>query len=277
MAEIGTLGTPWRASVLTVGAALAAEADGAHAFWLPSSLPTTVDPGDWATFGGVLARVAPDPDDLADPVVAATAAVLVARNLRIGVLGWEPGADGVRSARTVATLADVGPGRITLALDAQAEGLAALAEHLRPGLPIELAVSGDDPTAAARAGWAWIAEGLSAEDAAKRASDVGVTSRVGIRLTVVVHADAALARRAVGSGLLGRLGLADAPDLVTVGGVDALEAAIDDCVAVGIDRIVVDNLLAFGEPLELEGAQAATRAALRSSRLRHRGPSVERA
>jgi alkanesulfonate monooxygenase SsuD/methylene tetrahydromethanopterin reductase-like flavin-dependent oxidoreductase (luciferase family) len=268
MIEIGTSGPPWRAAAIAIGTTMAAEADGLHAVWFAAELPVPVDAAAWATLGGPMPRVVADPADLADPVVTATAALLVSRRIRIGVLGWNPGPDADHAARTVATLADLAPGRAVLGIAAAAEHLDALVAHVRPDLGIDLAVYGADPAPAARHGLGWICGAEDPATLAERAGDAGVTGRLGLHLPVCVHPDPDTALAATEAGLLAGFPLAAVG--AVVGDADALGATIDAAVAAGVTRIVIENVLPFGAPDEVEASQAAIRTAVRSARLRHR-------
>ena len=89
MVEIGVTGTPFRAATIAAGAAMAAEADGAHAIWYPDA----IDPALAARRESVeVAGFGLDPTDIADPLITVSAALLVARRVRVGILGWNPGA-----------------------------------------------------------------------------------------------------------------------------------------------------------------------------------------
>lgn len=268
MIEIGTSGPPWRAAAIAIGTTMAAEADGLHAVWFAAELPVPVDAAAWAALGGPLPQAVDDPTDLADPVVTATAALLVSRRLRVGVLGWEPGPDPDHAARTVASLADLAPGRAVLGISTTAERLEALIARVRPDLEVDLAVYGTDPEPAARHGLGWICGAEHPETVAQRAAEAGVTGRVGLHLAVCVHPDPAVARAATGGGLLGGFELADIGTVV--GDADTLGAAIDTAAAAGVNRIVIENLLPFGAPAETEASLGAIRTAVRSARLRHR-------
>ncbi|MEP6625798.1 MAG: hypothetical protein ABJC79_15220 [Acidimicrobiia bacterium] len=275
MVEIGTAGSPWRAAAVAAGAALVAESEGAHAFWYPDG---TVDSGglsgsEWRAAAGSLARIVPDPGDLADPIVSAVVASMVARRMRIGVLGWNPGTDATRAARTVATLADVAPGRTILACAAAAEVLAGLAKVVRDDLDVELAVYGDRPGPAGDLGWGWVGVGHDPEGLIRTAHDAGVTGSIGIHLRVVAHADESVARRALDAPLLQAMDLRAERAGVVVGPPAAIDTAMDEYVAAGATRIVLDNLLALGAPDQLEAAQAALRGSIRRARLRHRTAS----
>jgi len=277
MVEIGTSGLPWRAAAIAIGATLAAEADGMHAVWFAAEIPVPIDLAAWRGLGGPLSRVVPDPTDLADPVVTATAALLVTRQVRIGILGWAPGPDPVRAARTIASLADLAPGRAVVALTDDhdhPDHLTALLAALPPDLAVELVVSGADAAVAARHGLGWIAVGETPEGVAAQARDAGVTGRVGLYLPVVVHPDAVTAKRASTAGLLTDLGLDALGAGAVVGDAADLGAAVDALVAAGIDRVIIENLLPFGLPDETEPAQDAIRTAVRSARLRHRAREV---
>jgi len=269
MVEIGTSGWPWRASGIAIGNALAAEADGAQVVWFSPRPPVGSGSVDWPSEAGPLLAIVPDPDDVADPVVTAAAALLVTRRAGVGVLGWDPGPDRARAARTLATLADLAPDRAVVALDGDADTLRAVAAAVGDA-PIELAVLGGPPEAAAALGWGWVVGGLGADELAKAAGDAGVTSRLGAHLRVVVHDDGAVARRAAESPLLTTLAEQIGPDGIVVGDTAALDAAIDDYIARGVDRIVLDDVLAFGAPEELEAGRAAVRTAVRRARVRHR-------
>ncbi len=255
MVEIGVTGTPFRAATIAAGAAMAAEADGAHAIWYPDALAPALD-----------ARQAPA--DVADPLITASAALLVARRVRVGILGWDPGVDAGRSARAAATLADLAPGRVILACAGADASLAGLAEELRPDLDIELAVYGQSPSIAAHLGWGWIGVGQSATALAEQAGDAGVVHAIGIHLPVFVHEDADVARGGAAGPLLGRAEVGG--DGIVVGTGADLEAAIAEYVSIGVTRIVIDNVLPYALPEELESSQAVIRAAIRTARLRHR-------
>lgn len=271
MVEIGTSGLPWRAAAIAIGSALAAETDGAHAVWFPAALPVDIPVDLWAAHGGALARAVPDPTDVADPVVTASAALLVLRRATIGVLGWDPGTDAARAARTVATLADLAPGRSALAVAGTApDRVVGLAAALRADLAVDLSVHGADPMLAARLGWGWLATAAGPETLAKAASDAGVTGRLGVHLPVVVHPDATKAQRAATTGLLGTFRVEALGEAIVIGDATVLGVAIDAYVAAGVTRIALENLTPFGVPEELEASQAAIRAAVRSARLRHR-------
>lgn len=269
MIEIGTSGPPWRAAAIAIGTTMAAEADGLHAVWFAAELPVPVDAAAWAALGGPLPQVVDDPADLADPVVTATAALLVSRRARIGVLGWVPGPDADHAARTVASLADLAPGRAAIGITGTDAAVDALVAGLRPDLEIDLAVYGADPAPAARHGLGWICGAEHPDALADRARHAGVTGRLGLHLPVCVHPDPERARTATHAGLLAEFPLADVPGAV-VGDPDALGAALDTAVAAGVTRIVIENLLPFGAPSETEASLAAIRTAVRSARLRHR-------
>ncbi len=261
-------GTPLRAATIAAGAAMAAEADGAHAIWYPDGLDRAFDERPDA--GEIVAGVGLDPADIGDPVITASVALLVARRVRVGIVGWNPGEDAGRAARAVATLADLAPGRVILACSGADSSLTALAEELRPDLDIELSVYGRSPSVAAHLGWGWIAPGLSATALAKQAGDAGVAGALGIHLPVFVHEDAQVARR----GAAATFGRAEVSgDALVVGTGSDLEAAIAEYVEVGTTRIVIDNALPDALPEELESSQAVIRAAIRTARLRHRETS----
>jgi|GEM_PF-5835197 Luciferase-like monooxygenase. len=270
MVEIGTSGAPFRSSAIAVGAALAAEAEGAHAIWYADGLAVDVAPEQWRAQAGALSAIAPDPTDLADPIVTAAAALLVARRLRVGVLGWNPGPDSTRAARTVATLADLAPGRAVVSCGGTSEEVVGLAGAIRPDLDLELAVYGGAPETAARLGWGWIGIAQSPIAVAKLASDAGVTGTLGVHLPVLIHADAAVAQAALDAPLLRAMGIEALTDAVVVGTHAALDTAIDRYVHAGVTRIILENLLPFGAPQELEASRVALRASMRSARLRHR-------
>ncbi len=275
MVEIGTAATPWRAAAVAAGAALAAEAEGAHAFWYPD---LTLDGADlseseWRAAAGALARIVPDPGDLADPIVSTVVGLMMARRMRVGVLGWNPGPDAIRAARTVATVADVAPGRAIFAFAAPDDVLAGLAKVVRDDLDVELAVYGEGPGVAGDLGWGWIGVGHDAAGLLGTARDAGVTGPIGIHLRVVAHADESVARAALGAPLLRALDLGPDRAGVVVGAPEAVDAAIDEYVAAGATRIVLDNLLPLGAPDQLEGAQVALRGSIRRARLRHRSAS----
>ena len=262
-------GTPFRAATIAAGAAMAAEADGAHAIWYPDGLDRSLVTRREA--GEIVAGVALDPTDVADPVITASIALLVARRVRVGILGWDPGDDAGRAARAVATLADLAPGRVILACTGADASITGLAEELRSDLDIELSVYGQSPSVAARLGWGWIGSVQSATALAKHAGDAGVVGALGIHLPVFVHEDADVARRGAAGPLVGRAELSG--DAVVVGTGTDLEAAIAEYVSLGTTRIVIDNALPYALPEELESSQAVIRSAIRTARLRHRETS----
>lgn len=266
MVEIGVTGTPFRAATIAAGAAMAAEADGAHAIWYPDGLEPALD-ARWEP-AGVVTGAGFDPTDIADPLITVSAALLVARRVRVGILGWDAGADAGRAARAVATLADLAPGRVILACTGADASRIELAEELRPDLNIELAVYGQSPSLAAHLGWGWIGVGQSATALGKQAGDAGVVGAIGIHLPVFVHEDADVARRGAAGPLRGRAEVSG--DGIVVGTGADLEAAIAEYVSVGVTRIVIDNALPWALPEELESSQAVIRAVIRAARLRHR-------
>jgi hypothetical protein len=269
MVEIGTSGWPWRASGIAIGTALAAEADGAHMVWFTDRPRIGVEDVDWPAVAGPLLPIVPDPGDIADPVVTAAAALLVTRRIGVGILGWSPGGDAARAARTLVTLADLAPGRAVVALAAEPSTLRAVAAAVPP-VPLELAVFGESPDTAAELGWGWIAPATGADALAKAAGDAGVTATVGVHLPVAVHADVEVARRAVAAPLLASLAGTAGSGGIVVGDADALGTAIDEYAARGVTRFVLDDVLALGAPEELEAGRTAVRGAIRSARLRHR-------
>ena len=246
---------------------MAAEADGAHAIWYPGPGP-----------GGGAGTAAPqvpvgdgvglDATDTADPLITASAALLVARRVRVGILGWDFGEDPERAARAAATLADLAPGRVMLGCAGPDSSLVALAVALRADLDLELAVYGATPGPGARNGWGWIGVGCSAESIAKVAGDAGVVGPIGIYLPVFVHQDGDLASRgASGAHVEGQVVGGDGAVIGT--GAD-LDAAIDAYVGAGVTRIVIENRLPYALPEALESSQAVIRASIRTARLRHR-------
>jgi hypothetical protein len=272
MVEIGTSGTPWRAASMAAGAALTAESEGSHAFWLPDLAADGLGLSDaeWARLAGVMARLVPDPTDVADPMLTAVVALMVTRRMRVGVLGWEPGGDAARAARTVAALADIAAGRAIVACSGPEDGIAGLARARRPDLDVELATVGADPELAARLGWSWIGTGMSAAALVKAAHDAGVTESIGIHLGVCAHPDPAVVRRCVDAPLLRAMGFDATAEGVVVGSGTDLDAAIDEYVAAGVSRIILDDLMPFGAPEQLEASQSVVRGSIRSARLRHR-------
>jgi hypothetical protein len=269
MIEIGMSGWPWRASGIAIGTAIAAEHDGAHVVWFADRIPVAVDAATWATTAGPLLPLVPDPADVADPVVTASAALLVTRSTGVGILGWAPGPDAHRAARTLASLADLAPDRVVVALTGAPATVREVATALGP-MPIELATYGGPPEVAAGLGWGWVAPGTPADELAKAAGDAGVAGTLGVHLPVGGHADAEVARRAMTSPLLAALAEAVPEDGMVVGDPDRLGAAIDEYVARGVDRIVLDDVLAFGAPELLAAGRAAVGDAVRRARLRHR-------
>lgn len=262
-------GTPFRAATIAAGAAMAAEADGAHAIWYPDNAFDAAQDDTGSTPVG--SGIGLDPADVADPLISATAAVIVARRVRVGILGWDPGVDAGRAARAVATLADLAPGRVILACASSDGFLTELAETLHPDLDIELSVYGQSPSVAAHLGWGWVGSGLSATALAKLAGDAGVVGALGIHLPVFVHEDGDVARRGASGPLHGRPEISG--DAVVVGTGADLERAISEYVEVGVTRIVIDNALPEALPEELESSQAVIRSAIRTARLRHRDQS----
>lgn len=269
MVEIGTSGWPWRASGIAIGTALAAETDGAHVVWFADRIPLPLTGDDWTRGAGPLLPLVPDPTDVADPVVTVAAALLVTRHVRVGILGWSPGTDAARAARTLASLADLAPDRAVVALEGDGRVLAEVAAELGEA-PIELAVHGGPAEVATELGWGWIAAATPADELAKAGGDAGVSGTLGVHLPVLVHADAAVARRALAAPLLAPLADAVPADGMVVGDPELLGAVIDEYVERGVDRIVLDDLLAFGAPDQLEAGRAAVRSAIRGARLRHR-------
>lgn len=283
MIEIGTVGFPFRAPAIAAGAAVAAEADGAHAVWYPDRLPAAPPPDLWRDAAGPLADVVPDPTDLADPFVTATTALLATRRLRVGVLGLDlGGGPPERLARTIATLTDVAPGRVVVALDAgpQLADRDARAAALHDALVAravhaDVVLGGDDDGVAglaARFGWAWLATiPVSVDVLAARAASVPGTA-AGMYLPIVAHEDETLARKALGGPLLAAMAAQSAPgaEHVVVGAPEDVLAALRAYADAGLRRVVLDNLLVFGIPEELDGARRATRAILRSARLAFR-------
>lgn len=266
MVEIGLTGTPFRAATMAAGAAMAAEADGAHAIWYPDAPDPALDPRREPA--EVVAGVGLDPTDTADPLITAAVALLVARRVRVGIVGWDPGMDAVRAARSVATLSDLAPGRVILACAGTEPALTAFAAALRPDLDVELALYGPAPGLAAHLGWGWVGVGQSAESIATQAGDAGVVGESGIHLPVFVHEDGDVASRGASGPLLGRPEISG--DGILVGTGADLEAAIAEYVSVGVTRIVIDNVLPYALPEELESSQSVIRSAIRTARLRHR-------
>ncbi len=277
------MGTPFRAATIAAGAAMAAEADGAHAIWYPGPGPgVATHPGVGA---GPDASQVPvgdgaglDATDAADPIITASVALLVARRVRVGILGWDFGGDAERAARAAATLADLAPGRVMLACAGADSSLVALAVALRADLDLELAVYGATPGTATGNGWGWIGVGCSPESLAKVAGDAGVVGPIGIHLPVFVHQDGDLASRGASSALVdgqvvdGQVvnGQAVDGDGAVIGTGAALDAAIDEYVGAGVTRIVIDNRLPYAVPEALESSQAVIRASIRIARIRHR-------
>jgi hypothetical protein len=255
--DIGVSGPPFRAGALAVGAAIAAEADGAQEVWYPADVPEVPEPV-WREAAGPLAAVVPDPSDVADPVVTAAAAALVTRRLRVGILGWTPGADAARAARTVATLADLAPGRVVLALTGPATEIRALAGAGRAALPVELLVV-DDGALAADLGWRVLAV------ATRPGRGCG-----GVHLAAYLHPDPGVAKEAADADLPRRLGLDGLAAGPVAGDATALEAAIDELAAAGVPRVVVEPAIGLGAPEELDAGRNELRVAIRRARLKHR-------
>jgi alkanesulfonate monooxygenase SsuD/methylene tetrahydromethanopterin reductase-like flavin-dependent oxidoreductase (luciferase family) len=284
MFEIGVMGFAQRVPAIAAGAAMAAEADGAHAVWYPDALLVAPDEQLWREEAGPLAEVIPDPTDLADPVLAATVALLATRRLRIGVLGIDLGAAGVdRLVRAVATLAAIAPDRAIVGFDAGQEtvGRESLARAIhgalgRRPLPIETVLCGDDDTSAriaADLGWGWIATRPLAVDELAARIGVGPGVPAGVSLTVVAHEDESVTAKALESPVLASLAgsLGAAAEHVVVGTPAAVLERVRNLASAGARRVVIDNLVALGAPHELEGGQRATRAIVRAARLELRG------
>ena len=272
MVEIGAVGTPWRASAMAAGASIAAESEGAHAFWYPDvgADSTGVSPSEWRELAGELARLVPDPSDVADPIVSTVVALMVTRRMRVGVLGWMPGPAVERAAQTVASLADLAPGRAVVACSGPDDVLEGFAKALRPDLDLEFAVYGADPKVASGLGWSWIGSGFGAAALVGRARDAGVTESVGIHLRVIAHTDGSIARAGVDAPLIRALGVDPAGDGIVVGTPTDVDKAIDEYVEAGVTRIILENLLPLGAPDQLEGSQVAVRGSIRRARLRYR-------
>ena len=127
----------------------------------------------------------------------------------------------------------------------------------RPGRdrrPIELAAYGGTPDVAAALGWGWIAAGDAPPTSSPRPPGTPASPRrSGCTCPVVVHADAAVARRAMTTPLLAALAEAAPADGMVVGDPDRLGAVIDEYVALGVERIVLDDVLAFGSARAARG------------------------
>jgi hypothetical protein len=190
--------------------------------------------------------------------------------MRIGVLGWMPGTAVERAAQTIASLADLAPGRAVVACAGPDHVLEGLAKAVRPDLDVELAVYGAQPTVASGLGWSWIAAGIGATALAARACDAGVTESVGIHLRVVAHADGSIARGCVDAPLIRAIGFDPTGDGVVVGTPADIDAAIDEYVKAGVTRIVLENLLPLGAPDQMAGSEAALRDSIRRARLQYR-------
>ena len=272
MVEIGAVGTPWRAAAMAAGASMAAESEGAHAFWYPDVGVGSagVSASEWSELAGEFARLVPDPSDVADPIVSTVVALMVTRRMRVGVLGWIPGPEVERAAQTVASLADLAPGRAVVACSGPHDVLEGLAKAARPDLDVEFAVYGAHPTVAAGLGWSWISSGIGAATLMGLARDAGVTESVGIHLRVIAHADGSIARACVDAPLIRALGVDPAGDGVVVGTPAEVDAAIDEYVEAGVTRIILENLLPLGAPEQMEGSQVAVRGSIRRARLRYR-------
>ena len=126
----------------------------------------------------------PDPDDVADPVVTAAAALLVTRRAGVGDPRVGSGPRSGPRRPDARPLADLAPDRAVVALEGAADTLRAVAAVVGDA-PIELAVLGGSPEVAAALGWGWIAPVLGADELAKAAGDAGVTARLGVHLRVV--------------------------------------------------------------------------------------------
>jgi alkanesulfonate monooxygenase SsuD/methylene tetrahydromethanopterin reductase-like flavin-dependent oxidoreductase (luciferase family) len=202
--EVGVLAPTYAATRGTIGAALEAEAGDADAVWyLSPRLAASLSSGGpdapcWAIG---------TPDR--DPLALASAILLAARRVRVGILGIDlvdpaPG----RLAVVAATLADLAPGRVVLGLGGRsvtAEALGALDAALGPlvqqaAARPELLVMGAGADAAERAalhGASWLAPSwvtpATISAVARWAGGLGA----GVHLLAVIHDDAALVRRAV--------------------------------------------------------------------------------
>lgn len=278
MIEIGTLGFPYRASAIATGFAMTADSEGVDALWYPDTPGPLLPLARWREAAGPLAEVVPDPADRADPVVAATVALLATRRARIGVLGLAV-TDPFCTARSLLTLADLAPGRVIAAvapapdatLDALREALAA-----RPGADgAELVLLADTDEAARRAaglGLGWLATGpITPADVAARARAAPGTTG-GVQLTVVAHHDDAVARKALEAPLLEELAAlaGDRAGAVVCGTPADVADAVSAFADAGATRVILDNVLALGLPEELEAANRASAGAVRAAHLQLR-------
>ena len=202
--------------------------------------------------------------------MTAAAALLVTRRARVGILGWVPDADPARAVRTLASLADLAPDRV-VGRARRRPGRVACGRRRDAGAPDRARVLRRRARARRRARL-----GLDrARDAARRARE-GRRRRGSHRRRSACTCrwsstptprspDAPRPRRCCAP-------LADAvpADGMVVGDPDRLGAVIDEYVERGVHRIVIDDLLAFGAPEQLEAGRAAVRDVVRRARLRHR-------
>ena len=279
------MGFPYRVSAIAVGAAMSAETDGSHAVWFPDRLLAEPDRDRWHEAAGPLAAVVPDPTDLADPVVAATAALLATRRLRVGLLaiGLD---DAERTARTIATLCELAPRRVIASIDARAavpeRDASARAVSLAlaaSATDAELILAVDDAHGielAGALGRGWLLTRPCGPEALVAFLRAAPEVAGGVYLPIVVHEDELLARKALDGPLLSALGAVaggaghDAAEHIVVGTPDDALAALHALARAGVRRVVLDNLLPLGLPEEFEGAQRSVRMVLRTARLQLR-------
>ena len=285
MVEIGTSGWPWRASGIAIGTALAAEADGAHVVWFADRIPLPVSPDDWAADAGPLLPLVPDPADVADPVVTAAAALLVTRHARVGILGWAPGADPGRAARTLASLADLAPDRAVVALAGDGRDAAARSRprcgRRRSSSPSTAAPA--DGRGRARLGMDRRRRRRPTSSPRPRVTP-GSPARSACTCPVVVHADAGGRTPGARRRRCSRRSPTRCPPTAWSSAIPSGSArVIDEYVAHGVDRIVLDDLLAFGAPGPARGGPGRgpgrdpqRAAASPSARRRRRGAGAGR-
>ncbi|MGH9210103.1 MAG: hypothetical protein ACRD2C_05410 [Acidimicrobiales bacterium] len=143
--ELGVPAFPFRVGTTPVSRAVEAEAAGADAVWFSDDLVSMVSPTAWRADGGPLARAVPDPHHRTDPFVAAAGAMLACRRARIGISGIDRRRQAVDVVRAAASLAEMGPDRLVLALRADGLGTDAAATGRRALLDV-VAELGTSPT-----------------------------------------------------------------------------------------------------------------------------------